>query len=439
VPQIGQISQAGLPRAGLPQPPGSRPADDPAGDSQMARVRVDSPAGVLAVIPHLLGFRPASSVVILAVAPPRDRVKLGFRYDLPDPPDASAAADIAAHAVSVLARQRIRTAIVAGYGPGRLVTPVTDALRAAAGQAGVTLREVLRAEDGRYWSYLCADPDCCPVDGVPYDELTHPAAAALSSAGLTAQPDRESLARTLAPVTGAAAESMRQATTRALNRVSALIVAQRSGGRGGDILQPVISAGLSAVKEVITRYRDGGQLASDDEAAWLSVALGDLRVRDDAWARMEPGHRAAHQRLWTDLTRRACPEHRPAPAALLAFTAWQAGDGTLANIAVEQALDADPSYSMALLIADAVESGLPPSAARLPMTPEEVAESYAQQRAARQPARRGRRPARGGRGPGRSGPEAAPGGPGVAPGGPEAVPGGPEAAPGGPEPAGGGA
>jgi Domain of unknown function (DUF4192) len=394
----------------------------------MPRVRVDSPAGVLAVIPHLLGFRPARSIVILAVAPPRDRVKLGFRYDLPDPPDAGAAADIAAHAVSVLARQRITTAIVAGYGPGRLVTPVTDALRAAAGRAGVTLREVLRAEDGRYWSYLCIDPDCCPVDGVPYDELNHPAAAALSSAGLTAQPDRESLARTLAPVTGAAAESMRQATARALDRVGSLIVAQRSGGRGGDILQPVISAGLSAVKEVIARYREGGQLASDDEAAWLSVALADLRVRDDAWARMEPGHRAAHQRLWADLTRRACPEHRPAPAALLAFTAWQAGDGTLANLAVERALDADPSYSMALLIADAVESGLPPSAARLPMTPEEVAESYAQQMAAPQPARRGRRPARGGRRAARRGPEPAPGDPAPAGSGPELAPGGAEPA-----------
>jgi hypothetical protein len=344
--------------------------------------------------------------VVLAVAPPRDRVKLGFRYDLPDPPDAAAAADIAAHAVSVLARQRITTAIVAGYGPGRLVTPVADALRAAAGQARVTLREVLRAEDGRYWSYLCFDPGCCPVDGVPYDELSHPAATALSAAGLTARPDRESLARTLAPVTGAAAESMRGATARALDRVSSLIVAQRSGGRGGDILQPVISAGLSSVKEVIARYRDGGQLASDDEAAWLSVALADLRVRDDAWARMEPAHGAAHQRLWTDLARRACPEYRPAPAALLAFTAWQAGNGTLANIAVERALDADPGYSMALLIADAVESGLPPSAARLPMTPEEVAESYTQQSAGRRPARRGRGPARSGRKPARRGPAA---------------------------------
>jgi hypothetical protein len=108
------------------------------------------------------------------------------------------------------------------------------------------------------------------------------------------------------------------------------------------------------------------------------MALSDLRIRDDAWARMDPEHSAAHQRLWTDLTRRACPQYRPAPASLLAFTAWQAGDGALAGLATQRALDADPQYSMALMLADFLGRGLPPSLARLPMTPEQVAESYAQ-------------------------------------------------------------
>jgi hypothetical protein len=65
---------------------------------------------------------------------------------------------------------------------------------------------------------------------------------------------------------------------------------------------------------------------------------------------------------------------------LLAFVAWQAGDGALASIAIERALDADPGYSMALLIADALHAGLPPSAARLSMSPKQVAASYAKHR-----------------------------------------------------------
>jgi hypothetical protein len=107
------------------------------------------------------------------------------------------------------------------------------------------------------------------------------------------------------------------------------------------------------------------------------VTIADLRVRDDAWARMDPEHRQAHRRLWADVVTAAAAEFVPAPAALLAFTAWQCGEGALANLALERALAADPEYSLALLLAQAIQSGLPPSAARPPMTPQEVAASYA--------------------------------------------------------------
>ncbi len=328
-------------------------------------------------MPHLLGFRPSNSFVVIGLAPPRARIKIGFRYDLPDPPDAAAAEEIAGHAMAILARQRITMAIGVGFGPGSLVTPVADALRAAAGRARLTLREVLRAEDGRYWSYLCKDAACCPAEGVPYDSMAHPVAAALATAGLAAYPDRESLVRTMAPLTGAVAESMRHATDRALARVAVLIGEQRNSAQGGDLLRLVVEDGRRAVTEAILAYRAGGQLTSDDEIAWLSVTLSDLRVRDDAWARMDPDHRESHRRLWTDIVRRAGRPYVPAPASLLAFTAWQAGEGTLANIAIGRALDADPDYSMALLLGDLLDAGVPPSEARLPMTPEEVAESYA--------------------------------------------------------------
>ena len=66
---------------------------------------------------------------------------------------------------------------------------------------------------------------------------------------------------------------------------------------------------------------------------------------------MDPQHQAAHVRLWTDATRRACPVYVAAPASLLAFTAWQGGDGALAGIALDRALADDPAYSMARLLA----------------------------------------------------------------------------------------
>jgi hypothetical protein len=91
---------------------------------------------------------------------------------------------------------------------------------------------------------------------------------------------------------------------------------------------------------------------------------------------MDPGFRTAHLRLWTDVVRRATPAYLPAPASLLAFTAWQSGEGALANIAIDRALAADPEYSLAKLLRDIMDAGVPPSAARVPMTPEQVAASY---------------------------------------------------------------
>ncbi len=333
------------------------------------------------MIPHLLGFNPASSLVLLGIGGPHARVRLAFRYDLPDPPDETLAADIAAHASSVLNRQHLATAIVVGYGPGRLVTPIVDSVCPALSRAGVAIRDALRVDDGRYWSYLCTDPACCPPEGVAFDPSGHPAAEALGAAGLTVHADRAALAATIAPDPDPAAE-MSAAVSRAVCRAGRLIDEALAGPDCDDPLRAFADAGRRAVRIAVNGCRRGSAISDPDEIAWLGLALTDLRVRDDAWARMDPRFRRDHEGLWASLVRRLPAEYVPAPAALLAFTAWQAGDGALASVAIERALAADPGYSMALLIAEALHAGLPPSAARLTMTPKQVAASYARRRTA---------------------------------------------------------
>ena len=340
-------------------------------------LRVGSPDSMLAVIPGLLGFHPTRSLVVVGAGPPRGRIHVAFRYDLPDPPDVGAAAKIAAHAAEILARHQLMLAIVVGYGPGPMVTPVADALVSELRRADITLHDMLRVENGRYWSYSCRDPRCCPAEGVPFDATAHPAATTMAAAGNKALRDRAALAATIAPLGGLAEESMRQATRHAERHAADLIGKGAASGRRSGAVQLVVGEGLRAVGEAIGVYRRGGRITGDDRIAWLAVTLADLRVRDDAWARMMPEHVEAHLRLWTDVVRRAPARYVPAPASLLAFTAWQAGNGALANVAAQRALAADPEYSMALLLLDAIGAGVPPSAALLPMTPEEVAASYA--------------------------------------------------------------
>lgn len=367
-------------------PAGRRlPPPDRSGSAAAPRpVQVGSPAAVLAVVPHLLGFVPSRSLVVIGAGSPRGRIHLTLRFDLPDPPDKDAALDIARHAASVLSRQRQPLAVVVGYGPGHLVTPIADALRDEASRAGIELRDVLRVENGRYWSYLCREPACCPAEGVPLSR-SHPAAQAMAAAGARVLPDRETLAASIAPIGGLARQSMRQATERAEAHAMDLMARASRSGRG-EARRLVVSAGLSAVADAIATYRGGGHFVSDDQVAWLSLALTSLHVRDDAWARMDETYRDAHVAMWTDVVRRAEPAYVPAPASLLAFTAWQAGNGALANVALDRALEADPGYSMATLLRDVIDAGAPPAMARLPMSPEEVAASYANTEESDEPA-----------------------------------------------------
>ena len=184
---------------------------------------------------------------------------------------------------------------------------MTGALRDAASSAGIELLDFLRAEDGRYWSYLCGSEAYCPAEGVPYDPGTRPASAAMARAGSRVLGARAAVAARVAPVGGLAAESMRQATRRAEQHAARRLAKVRAFSPIGAARRLLAAEGLAAVGEMIARYRGGGRFTSDYEIARLTVALRDLRVRDDAWAR---GHMAA-------------------PAALPALAVWQSGNGVM--------------------------------------------------------------------------------------------------------------
>lgn len=284
---------------------------------QVTRVTAGTPDALLALVPHLLGFYPSSSLVVVGLGGKRYQVRVTFRYDLPDPPDCEQAVDIAEHAASVLQRQRLPMAALIGYGPVQLAGPVLAAAMDSLLDGGVELMEVLRAEGGRYWSVLCTDPACCPEDGRPFDPGSHPVAAAMAHAGLPALPDRSALARTLLPPAGST-EAIRGSTRLAEHRLCELGATYCADG-GRDPQDQTVKAGRAAVQRAIKRYRAGDSLTSGDELAWLAVLLADLRVRDDAWARMNPRYREAHLRLWTDVLRATATEYVPAPASLLAL------------------------------------------------------------------------------------------------------------------------
>jgi hypothetical protein len=96
-----------------------------------------------------------------------------------------------------------------------------------------------------------------------------------------------------------------------------------------------------------------------DRMAILVLLLHDPAVRARAmdWAG-SPAGEGAHA-LWGELARRSVPPYQGVPLALLAWTAWQRGDGALARVAVERARQADPGLELAELIELGLDLGLP--------------------------------------------------------------------------------
>ena len=83
-----------------------------------------------------------------------------------------------------------------------------------------------------------------------------------------------------------------------------------------------------------------------------------------AWAEMTRGNAGKHVDLWRDLVRRAPDDLVAGPAALLGFSAWLSGDGPLAWCAVDRCQSAEPGYSLAGLLSQALAGAVPPSAWR---------------------------------------------------------------------------
>jgi hypothetical protein len=316
-------------------------------------IRPGSPGDLLALVPGLLGFVPEQSLVVIGVTGPRHRIRVTLRYDLPEPDDIRAVEQIAEHAMTVLAQAGTDMVFAVIYGTDEGGALVAAVLRA---QYSVPVRDVLRVQGNRYWSYACADEQCCPADGTPF-ETDVPDEFGPVLAG------RQALAEQVAPVTGIRRGQMFQAV-------------EAEVGRVGAMPRRAIQVALNATRLAIASYRADEEFGTDAELATILVGLRHLWVRDDAWSRLDPDHCEAHIKLWTDLTRIAPPGFVAAPASLLAFCAWQVGNGALVNVALDRALADEPTYSMALLLRQVITSGAPPSLARLPMSPEEVAASY---------------------------------------------------------------
>ena len=310
---------------------------------------VTSPSELVAALPFLLGYHPHDSVALIGRR--GSDLDFGACFDLPPAGLDEDTARSAAQEVAIgVVRQEPEAVVLVGYGTRRRVTPavlrVAEALRAV----GVRIDDAIRVHEGRWWSYLCEQPRCCPPEGnrcLPSDSVI---AAEATFLGQVALPSRRDLVAQVAAVEGPARAAMVAATEAARRRFGELLTGDRDTKR-------IRQAGRAAVRGAEKRYRSGSAL-TDDETAWLGVLLADTAVEDYALDRC--GRQEWRVRLWTDVLRRVEPVYVPAPACLLGFTAWQLGRGPLARVAVDRATAAEPGHELAGMLHQLLGFGISP-------------------------------------------------------------------------------
>lgn len=323
---------------------------DPMSASTAGRIRLSDPSELIAAVPHLLGFHPHDSVVLIALH--GNRLGLTLRADLVA---ADQAPQLAERLLGPIARQRptgIALVVIGGEAtpdgdvPHR---PLVEALDDVLTGAGLHLvHAAWTTETARGAPWRCYEDSLCI--GTVADPAISPLAAATVAAGAVTFSSREEMAELLVAEDPAA-----------LQRRAALLEA-------ADAEHPMSARHVDQRVEQLRRLHRaaaaGDLMLSDSAVAEVASALCDHRVRDSCLPWCTGTGAAAAERLWLALVRVTPAPERAEPAALLALTAYLRGDGALASVALDAALHACPQHSLSGLLRAALDGGLPPELLR---------------------------------------------------------------------------
>jgi hypothetical protein len=302
------------------------------------RVTATSAADLLGLVPYLLGFHPAESLVVLLI---RDRrVLLTARVDLPPVAHASGVVARFGH----LADQHDASGVVlfafsADLDPARALLELL-----VTGLHPFGLLDAVLVGENRWWSLMCTGA-CCPADGTAYDVQAHRMAAEAVYAGLSAAAERSSIEAMVAGPPAADFDRLAEAARQAQADVKLLTRAERS-----DEMAQSVRAFVSEPRPL-----------SEPECARLAVLAAQVSVRDVAWALISREAADAHVDLWSQVVSTAVAPWQAAPLCLLGMAAWVCGNGALQNCCSERVHEVSPAYTMASLLDEISDRALPPS------------------------------------------------------------------------------
>ncbi|MCP3800713.1 DUF4192 domain-containing protein [Allokutzneria sp. A3M-2-11 16] len=316
-----------------------------------APVRLSAVGDLVASIPPLLGFHPTDSVVILVVDADSDRLTRALRADLPElVDDMRPLAERLTETIGPTDRALV-IMICDGTATDTSLPRESemDVLSEVFTTAGILIiaslwaRSTLhRAPCRRYGNpaecFAVADSDSSVL------------AAESTLRGRVVHASAKAAARSLNPVEPPEVLAERE------KRLSAATDELRQHLSSSTLVREI----NSTLTEAITAAENGNPPEAD--SLITIVAALDIGIVRDTAAQLALGDTAHGARvLWEHLTRTIPGPLRAHPAALLALSAYLKGDGPLARVALDIALNTNPNTTLAVLLRHALDNGIHPT------------------------------------------------------------------------------
>ncbi|MEV5535449.1 DUF4192 domain-containing protein [Saccharopolyspora shandongensis] len=340
-----------------------------------ATISLTEPADLIAAVPHMLGFHPTHSLVVLTLYDLAETPTFGvtLRTDLPCPMSVCGFGEhlldgplghrqIEAVILVVVGEktssaacgdacagrcQSLERSTVDDRDTGAPHADLIEVIRDAFHRIGVVTAHALWVPEiraGAEWECY-ADPGC---SGVIADPRGSAVGAALAAEGAVTFGSRDELRTLVAPESD-------EALARWSAKLDLLAEERAEGYDPGKVARDV-----RTVFAAIERVGSGAALTEDDLLRVL-VAVSDTRVRDVALGTALGDAARAAEELWLTLVRKAPDPELPEVAALLAFSAYLRGEGVLASAALERIERAQPDHRLGILLRQAIEAGISPA------------------------------------------------------------------------------
>jgi len=296
-------------------------------------LRLRGPADIIAVVPHLFGFQPSDSFVVLFLHD--GGLNLSVRFDLTDLIDDTPA--LLGHVIGQCRSLGADRIVALLYGDHRALAPLGPRVAAGLGD-WLGLGLIVDPAVGRWWRLEAAGDD----PGLGLEPAAAVEAWAQAHDLLPVARDRTGLLDGLRPPSGRREEALLT-----LWNDTAAVFATRP------------EAGAEAMRAFL-RCPEGPWSERDYVAA--AVAALKPECRDQLWAALDRDTAAAHFAFWSGVVRHTPLDYRVVPLAILGLIAWQVGDGALMSVCQEECVRLNPDAPVVPLLTDIRLRGVHPDA-----------------------------------------------------------------------------